>query len=410
MTSSAAFAESGIHAELVENLEEEQGHAALYEKGLAHIGTDVSTRTPWPASDALFARRWPQRPLMLASRPDLLDEPFVRASALTPDQIAAFHRDGFLGPLPRFASDDRLRHVAELLVDVAQARRTHPIYGRYSPRDWHLIDPALLGLFTHPAVVGPLRQLMGPDLLLWRSKAFVKPPFGGAIGWHQEWGAFNGAELGNDIPALQPDPDADGPWNVTIWFALDDVTEDMGPISFLRGSHARHRPVAQVPFPESAFFEAPFAGITEPMEIVRRARASVLLLDIDTRGWFDGVDVERLTLAEARQVVLDRASLRTGEVTLPFDIEPGEEVVMPMARGEFVIFYERVMHGSGASRSPRTRAAVNCRVTPSSTLVYPQRLEGRFVDGSNVDISQHRCVLLSGRAHHPHNVIAPAAG
>ena len=54
--SSEVFAEKGIKAELVENLEEEQGHAALYEKGLGNIGTDVSARTPWPASDALFKR------------------------------------------------------------------------------------------------------------------------------------------------------------------------------------------------------------------------------------------------------------------------------------------------------------------------------------------------------------------
>lgn len=51
-----AFAEPGIRQELQRNLEEEQGHHLLYAKGLAAIGTDVEARTPWPASDALFAR------------------------------------------------------------------------------------------------------------------------------------------------------------------------------------------------------------------------------------------------------------------------------------------------------------------------------------------------------------------
>ena len=328
---------------------------------------------------------------------------------LTDEQVAAFHRDGFLGPLPRYATDAQLDHIAELLMAVEHERRTHPVYGRYSPRDWHLIDPALLELFTDPHMVVPLTQLMSPDLLLWRSKAFIKPPFGGPIGWHQEWGSFNGAELGNDVPALQPSGDDAAPWNVTIWFALDDVTPDMGPLRFLRGSHRRHRPVTQVPYPESAFFEQPFAGIEDPQEIVRRARASTLLLDIDTADYFDGVDVAALTLETAKQVVVNRASERTGEVTLPFEIQPGEECVMPMSRGEFVIFYERVMHGSGASVSPRTRAAVNCRVTPATTLVYPQRLEGRFIDGSNVDISAHRCILLSGQVQEQRNAVAEAA-
>lgn len=56
LNSSKVFAQKGIYEELLENLEEEQGHAALYEKGLGKIGTDVSQRTPWPASDALFAK------------------------------------------------------------------------------------------------------------------------------------------------------------------------------------------------------------------------------------------------------------------------------------------------------------------------------------------------------------------
>lgn len=342
--------------------------------------------------------------------PDVSGAPGAHHDAgLTEAQVAAFHRDGFLGPLPRYATDAQLDAIARLLVAVEHDRQTHPIYGRYSPRDWHLVDPTLRALFTDPRMVVPLTMLMGPDLLLWRSKAFIKPPFGGPIGWHQEWGSFNGAELGNDVPALQPFGDDAAPWNVTIWFALDDVTPDMGPLRFLRGSHRRHRPVTQVPYPESAFFEQPFAGIDDPMEIVRRARASTLLLDIDTADYFTGVDVDALTLDDAKKVVVDRASERTGEITLPFDIQPGEEVVMPMARGEFVIFYERVMHGSGASTSPRTRAAVNCRVTPATTLVYPQRLDGDFVDGSNVDISDHHCILLSGSAREHRNVVVAAA-
>ncbi|HNN91680.1 MAG TPA: phytanoyl-CoA dioxygenase family protein [Pseudomonadota bacterium] len=326
---------------------------------------------------------------------------------LSNEQRASFFRDGFLGPLPCYADRTLIDELAEFLVRVEREKPIHPLYGRYSTRDWHLENERLRSLFVHPGMIVPLTQLMGEDLLLWRSKAFIKEPFGGEIGWHQEWGSFNGAEVGNDVPALQPAGSLDDPWNVTIWFALEDIDETMGPIRFVRGSHKRHFPVAQVPLPEAAFFEDPFNGLTDPMEIVRKAQDSTLILDIDTSHYFDGVEVTTLTFEQARQVVLTHAARQTGEVALPFEIAPSDYITLPMAKGQFVIFYERVMHGSGASTSSRTRAAVNCRVTPSMTLVYPQRLQGKYIDGSNLNIKSHYCIPLCGTQRNPNNAYAP---
>lgn len=326
---------------------------------------------------------------------------------LSDEQRASFFQNGYLGPLPRYAPLELIDELADFLIRVERERVVHPLYERYSPRDWHLINDRLLFLFAQPGLIVPLTQIMGDDLLLWRSKAFIKEPFGGEIGWHQEWGSFNGAEVGNDVPALQPTGSLDDPWNVTIWFALADIDESMGPMRFVRGSHRRHYPVEQVPLPQAAFFEDPFNGLTEPMEIVRKALDSTLILDIDTAHYFDGIDVASLSFEQARKIVLERAAHQTGEVALPFDIAPEDYVTMPMAKGEFVIFYERVMHGSAASTSPRTRAAVNCRVTPSTTLVYPQRMQGKYIDGSNVNIRPHYCIPLCGTRRHPDNVYAP---
>lgn len=181
----------------------------------------------------------------------------------------------------------------------------------------------------------------------------------------------------------------------------------MGPIRFIPGSHKHHYPVEQVPIPESAFFEDPFAELSEPMEIVERARTSTLLLDIDTSTYFEGVDMSRLTFEEARRIVVEKLSQLTGEVMHPIGVDLDDHVEMTMQKGEFVIFYERTLHGSAASRSERFRPAVNCRVTPSTTLVYPQRLNGQCIDGSNVDIGQHYCIPLGGTLRHPDNVYPP---
>ena len=49
----------------------------------------------------------------------------------------------------------------------------------------------------------------------------------------------------------------------------------------------------------------------------------------------------------------------------------------------------------GVVRFECDRLGINCRVTTFDTLVYPDRLKGRFLDGSNLDISLHQCALLS---------------
>ena len=139
---------------------------------------------------------------------------------------------------------------------------------------WHLLDDDLLTILTHPEIVESVAAILGPDLLLWRSKVFAKRPGEGELGWHQEWGAFNGEEIGNDRPSLEPSAAArlsNDPWNVTVWIALDDVADDMGPIRFARGTHRRRFPITMKPLLYSEFWHDPFLGIGSVGEIVTRA-------------------------------------------------------------------------------------------------------------------------------------------
>ncbi len=52
-------------------------------------------------------------------------------------------------------------------------------------RDKHLQNDELLSLYVHPAIVERMAQLLGPDLLLWRSQFFPKYPGMGGTGWRQ---------------------------------------------------------------------------------------------------------------------------------------------------------------------------------------------------------------------------------
>ena len=317
--------------------------------------------------------------------------------SLSEQQQRDFERDGFVGPLPGFLSIDEVDALRRELDDVVSNRRSHPLYGRFSVRDWHLVSPLAMRLFTHPAIVRRLQQLAGEDLLLWRSKIFHRALGDGEMGWRQEWGWFNGEELGNDRPGLIPSSVGGDWWNLTVWVALEDLTPDNGPLRFIRGSQKTRFPIQRVPLVDSAFFRDPFLGDPDVATLVERARDNRLVLDVDTSRMFDGIDAHLLSRDALKTYVRNWLSSLQAAITLPFDAPAESVVTLTMKKGDFVIFTERTMHALLPNDTARTRIAIHCQVTTSDTLVYPGRLRGDFTDGSNLDISRHRCVLLSGR-------------
>lgn len=318
--------------------------------------------------------------------------------------VENFERDGFVGPFAPFLSSREIDEYRNYFEDIISNRREHPLYGRFSVRDWHLVSPQVLNLLNHPAIIEKLIPLAGRDLVLWRSKVFYKKPRERELGWHQEWGKFAGDEIGNNKPSLLPATSEDKWWNLTIWIALDDITIDNGPVQFVRGSHKTKYPVAMVPLIDSAFFHDPFIGITESAVVIDLAKQSKLVLDIDTSTMFEGVDVSKYTLEQLKTYVWQWLADKKGEVTLPFQAAPDDIATMTVRKGQFIIFTERTMHGSLPNNTDRSRIAINCRVTTTDTLIYPARLQGDYIDSSNLDISQHRCVLLSGKDQNGQNV------
>lgn len=325
------------------------------------------------------------------------------SDVMRPEEIAGFWRNGFAGPFALDVSPDEVAALGDRCERIVVERRTHPLYDRYALRDWHLVDDGLAGLFTRDAIVGRAAQLLGPDLLLWRSKIFYKPPGADAIGWHQEWGKFDGEEIGNSTPSLQPPVFGVDIWDLTIWVALDDVTPENGPLQFAAATNKTKVPWIRVPMTQSAFYEEPFAGLSKE-DIVARTRSSELVLDIDTADWLDDFDVDAAGLPELTDFLRGRFDQLPAKFT-EFEPDPESVVTMVMPRGSFVIFSERTMHGSPPNNSARRRMAVNCRITKADTLVYPGRLTGNFVDGSNLDISRHESLLVAGQPLEARNVI-----
>jgi non-heme Fe2+,alpha-ketoglutarate-dependent halogenase len=352
-------------------------------------------------------------------------------NGLTESEHKVLYDSGYLGPYEGAFSEDLVSSAAsKLLNHVKNKGCASPLYGRYSVRDWHLVYPELIDFVTAPSVLSKLQAIMGDDLILWRSHLFYKPPGGGPVGWHQEFGAFSGEDIGNNKPSLVPThlphidedvlreylpsslrltapetaPDLSNFWDITIWVALTDIKADRGMLRFFPGSHRRRYPVRMESLPESDFWQNPFDGMSDKAQLVKACNESKLVLDVDTSGVLDGVPVGESSFCALKQIVLARLAAIRGSRTDLTHIDETAAVNIPTAKGDYILFAERVLHGSLANTSESERLSINFRVTPSSTLVYPSRLRGDFIDGFNLDISKHENVLLSGHNLNPHNV------
>jgi non-haem Fe2+, alpha-ketoglutarate-dependent halogenase len=317
---------------------------------------------------------------------------------------ALFERQGVAGPYERFAAPEAIAELARFFEHMLENQVVHPLYDRYSVRDWHLVSDALLAVLTAPELVEMIQSLTGADsLILWRSKLFEKYPGEGPIDWHQEYGYFDGEEAGGHRPALFPLA-TDSPWTWTVWLPLTDVSPDDGVMEFVPGSHERRCPTRMVPLTQAGAFIDPRNRIQSREELIERARSNSLIVDVDTRGAFDGVAVEERSLEELFQVLYSWCDRTRAAVTEPFEIPSEGSMITPMAAGEYVVFTQRCMHRSrGSAPNSKLRLAISARYTLGTTWVYPQRLIGDTLDGSGLDVRHHRCVRVAGDSFHDAN-------
>jgi non-haem Fe2+, alpha-ketoglutarate-dependent halogenase len=310
---------------------------------------------------------------------------------------------GVVGPLPAFAPVDAIQRSYDFLKLIIDEQASHPLYGRYSLRDWHLASDDILSILTAPELIESLRRATGAgSLILWRSKIFEKYPGDGPIDWHQEYGYFDGEEVGGHRPSLYP-LGPRSPWNWSVWLPLCDVTETHGGVmEFVPGSNHVRYATRMVPLTQSGFFLDPNNRVVSKADFLQKAKTSSLVEDLDTSALFDGVDVDRLSVGELHEVFRSYCDGVHAAVTDPFDAE--STLTVPMSAGQYVLFSERCMHRSrGSSKDARMRIAISARYTLGSTLVYPQRNTDSAIDGVNLDISNHACVAVLGTDLNPLN-------
>lgn len=235
---------------------------------------------------------------------------------LTESQIRQFHEQGFLGPFPAFSKAEMLAFRQELIAEQETISKT---YGFETPRDRHFEMPSLMEKMTHPAITDRCAQLLGSDLLCWRSQIFYKMAGAPRIQWHQA-STFMVEDYLD--PAIFP-ADRDSLFQLTAWVAVDDSTTENGCVEFLPGSQSSIRTIDFGTPKEEGFYNANF--------------------------------------------------------DLEFDEDPSTAVRLEVPRGHFILFTERCIHGSSPNTSPRDRLAFNFRVIPTNVAVYPKKKHYRSV-------------------------------
>ena len=138
---------------------------------------------------------------------------------LTDEQIATYHRDGFVAPVDIFSADEISAIRAE--IEDAENRWPDALDGP-GRNNAHLTLPVLDRIVHDSRILDAVEDVIGGDILAAGSTLFVKEPdSSGFISWHQD-ARYIGMEPHD--------------W-VTGWLAISNVTEENGCMQMIPGSH-----------------------------------------------------------------------------------------------------------------------------------------------------------------------------
>jgi non-haem Fe2+, alpha-ketoglutarate-dependent halogenase len=149
-----------------------------------------------------------------------VDQNTVQAKALTAAQVAQYREQGFLSPVPALSAQEA--HDARMQVEAVEAANggTWP---RAQSLKSHLIYTFLDRIVHHPKILDAVEDILGPDILCWSSRWFIKDKNdGGFVSWHQDV-PYWGLDVGENI--------------LTAWVAISPATRDNGCMKVIPGSH-----------------------------------------------------------------------------------------------------------------------------------------------------------------------------
>jgi non-haem Fe2+, alpha-ketoglutarate-dependent halogenase len=296
------------------------------------------------------------------------------AHGLTGEELTRFRERGFHFPIKVYEPDEiaaawRLERL-RLMDRSAAVYSTDSMSGatNIANYDRHLDSDFLARHVCHPAIVGPVTSVLGPDVLCWRSEFFPKYPGDEGTDWHQ---ADTFANASGSPQIVWPEGARDFGGTITVWAAFTDATIETGALQFIPGTHGHMNYDESLPM------------TYDPAAINSETKDGGTL-----RGFF-GYDYRQLQKDPGWVPPVDRA------------------VSIPLKAGEAVMFWSTLMHAShphlGGDRP--MRMALAARYVPTCVSVYP----GTDVVeeyGGQISLERYGAVLASGADTYGHNRIA----
>jgi non-heme Fe2+,alpha-ketoglutarate-dependent halogenase len=267
-------------------------------------------------------------------------EPRIRTAPdlqMTSAEVKTFWKRGFLEPFALCSREEMIELREQALGEM---QKRSPIYQKYTGRDRHLDCPTLYHLLKRPELTERLAQLMGPNLLVWRSDLFMKPAGFPAYAWHQAT-TYLGEE---GYRATLFPPDLNALFSLTAWIAFDDTDLANGCMQFVPGTHRR--------------------------------------------------------ICTVRNGGADAGQFGYSKVKLEYDVDPAKVVTMEMKAGECLIFTERTIHGSGPNESDRRRWGMAFRVILPEVRCYADVGDGvihnvRYLQ-DDFDLTRWGAIVIRG--------------
>jgi len=232
---------------------------------------------------------------------------------LSPEQLAAFDRDGYLF-FPSLFSPDEVKALTDEVPRLYAMRRPENVREKGSEAvrtnfAAHLYSKPFAKLARHPRMVDPVVQLFEEPVYMHQFKINGKMAFDGDVWqWHQDYGTWKNDDL---MPAERA-------MNVAIF--LGDVNDYNGPLMFIPGSHKRGVVDARHDLTTTSY----------PLWTIDNALIAQLVERAGGRGGFD---------AAGRYV-------------------PGGIVSPKGPAGSMILFHGCLVHASGSNLSPWDRVSV----------------------------------------------------
>jgi len=264
-----------------------------------------------------------------------------------------FVENGYIGPLKIYEPETVEELWKKLRLQLLDKKNA--VYGDNKMNyDRHLDVKILSDIVSHPDIVRRVQNLLGPNILCWRTEWFPKYPGDEATAWHQaeSFVAFEGDSK------LVPTEPHDGSWELTVWFGFTDATMETGCLKIIPKTHRtwffdEHRNVPYNP---------------------------------DSTDGFYGYDFEKLKIDP--------------------DWKPDESQAMhfEMKAGEVFMFTSRLLHGSEPNiTKDRLRMGLAIRYVPTDVKVYANH-DGLYTHfGEVFRLDKYAAMLVGGHDSYGHN-------